>query len=136
MPGGYHHDYYEMPNGNLLVSSDNFNSGRGTVGPWHTQTRTREFSVSTSIYPKESYVEINSKLAKKLNIKNGERILITNQYGKSSEFNAVITDNVKENQLYAPIHYIETNALTPSIYDPYSKEPSFKTVIVKIDKLN
>lgn len=31
LPGGYHHDYYEMPNGNLLVSSDNFNSGRGTV---------------------------------------------------------------------------------------------------------
>lgn len=113
-----------------------FNSGRGTVGQWHTQTRTREFSVSTSIYPKESYVEINPKLAKKLNIKRGERILITNQYGKASEFNAVITENVKENQLYAPIHYIETNVLTPSIYDPYSKEPSFKTVIVKIDKLN
>ncbi len=31
LPGGYHHDYYEMPNGNLLVSSDNFNNGRGTV---------------------------------------------------------------------------------------------------------
>ena len=31
LPGGYHHDYYEMPNGNLLVASDNFNSGEGTV---------------------------------------------------------------------------------------------------------
>lgn len=31
LPGGYHHDYYEMPNGNLLVSSDNFTSGDGTV---------------------------------------------------------------------------------------------------------
>lgn len=31
LPGGYHHDYYEMPNGNLLVASDDFNSGEGTV---------------------------------------------------------------------------------------------------------
>lgn len=31
LPGGYHHDYYEMPNGNLLVLSNDFNSGKGTV---------------------------------------------------------------------------------------------------------
>ena len=31
LDGGYHHDYYEMPNGNLLVASDNFNSDEGTV---------------------------------------------------------------------------------------------------------
>ena len=27
LPGGYHHDYEELPNGNLLVASDNFSSG-------------------------------------------------------------------------------------------------------------
>ena len=31
LPGGYHHDYYEMPNGNILVASDDFESGEGTV---------------------------------------------------------------------------------------------------------
>ena len=31
LEGGYHHDYYEMPNGNLLVASDKFNSDEGTV---------------------------------------------------------------------------------------------------------
>ena len=31
LPGGYHHDYYEMENGNLLVSSDDFNNESGTV---------------------------------------------------------------------------------------------------------
>ena len=29
--GGYHHDYYEMENGNLLVASDDFNNEDGTV---------------------------------------------------------------------------------------------------------
>lgn len=31
LEGGYHHDYYEMENGNLLVASDDFNNDDGTV---------------------------------------------------------------------------------------------------------
>ena len=31
LPGGYHHDYYEMENGNLLVASNDFNNDSGTV---------------------------------------------------------------------------------------------------------
>lgn len=31
LEGGYHHDYYEMENGNLLVASDDFNNSDGTV---------------------------------------------------------------------------------------------------------
>lgn len=31
LEGGYHHDYFEMKNGNLLVASDDFNNASGTV---------------------------------------------------------------------------------------------------------
>lgn len=31
IPGGYHHDYFEMPNGNLLIASDNFAITNNTV---------------------------------------------------------------------------------------------------------
>ena len=31
LPGGYHHDYFELENGNLLVASDDFDSETGTV---------------------------------------------------------------------------------------------------------
>lgn len=31
LPGGYHHDYFELENGNLLVASDDFDSEAGTV---------------------------------------------------------------------------------------------------------
>lgn len=31
LEGGYHHDYYEMENGNLLVASDDFYNSSGTV---------------------------------------------------------------------------------------------------------
>ncbi|MGL5381485.1 molybdopterin oxidoreductase family protein [Clostridium sp.] len=112
-----------------------FNSGRGTVGQWHTQTRTREMKVVSAITSKEAYVYINTELAKELNIKENDKVKITSTNGKSSVFHAKVTDNVKKDHFYAPIHYIETNALTPSIYDPYSKEPSFKTVAVNIEKV-
>ena len=31
LEGGYHHDYYEMENGNLLIASNDFNNSYGTV---------------------------------------------------------------------------------------------------------
>lgn len=111
-----------------------FNSGRGTVGQWHTQVRSREIEEAERIYSKESYVFIHPELAKELNIEENERVKIASQNEVTSEFNVKISDHVKKEHLYAPIHYIETNSLTPSIYDPYSKEPSFKTVAVNIIK--
>lgn len=111
-----------------------FNSGRGTVGQWHTNVRTREIDESVKIYSERSYMFMNPQLAKELNISENERVKVKSMNGVCSEFDVKISDTVKKDHLYAPIHYIETNALTPSIYDPYSKEPSFKTVAVKIMK--
>ena len=111
-----------------------FNSGRGTVGQWHTGVRSREIPESERIYSKESYAFMNPELAGELNIAHNERVSIVSQNGVTKDFTIKISDNVKKNHLYAPIHYIETNALTPSVYDPYSKEPSYKTVAVNIIK--
>ena len=44
----------------------------------------------------------------------------------------MLTEDVKYNELFAPIHYIECNKLTPSVYDTYSKEPSYKSAVVNI----
>lgn len=111
-----------------------FNSGRGTVGQWHTGVRSREIEESERIYSKESYVFMHPELALELNIVENERVSIASQNGVTRDFTIKISDNVKKEHLYAPMHYIETNALTPSVYDPYSKEPSFKTVAVNIIK--
>ena len=111
-----------------------FNSGRGTVGQWHTQVRSREIAESEKIYSKESYAFMHPELAAELNIVQNERVSIASQNGVTRDFAIKISDHVKKDHLYAPIHYIETNALTPSVYDPYSKEPSFKTVAVNIIK--
>lgn len=128
-------DVTENPNATNEEFPFNLNTGRGTVGQWHTHTRTREIQAVTNIVSQKAYVDINRKDAEKLDIKENDEVLIHSSNGHTSKFIARLTDNLKEKTLYAPIHYIETNLLTPSIFDPYSKEPSYKTVQVNIEKL-
>ena len=64
------------------------NTGRGTVGQWHTQVRSREIE-HNKIYRKESYVLMNPDLARELNINENERVNITSQNGNTNEFNVV-----------------------------------------------
>lgn len=127
-------DIAENPAKNSIEFPYILNTGRGTVGQWHTSVRSREIEASERIYSKKSYVYINPELASELDIVENDRIILKSINGVSSEFDAKISDTVKKGQLYAPIHYIEANALTPSIYDPYSKEPSYKTTPVNIIK--
>ena len=128
-------DVTENPNATNKEFPFNLNTGRGTVGQWHTHTRTREIQAVTNIVSQKAYVDINRKDAERLDIKENDEVLIHSSNGHTSKFIARLTDNLKEKTLYAPIHYIETNLLTPSVFDPYSKEPSYKTVQVNIEKV-
>ncbi|MGL5933491.1 MAG: molybdopterin oxidoreductase family protein [Cetobacterium sp.] len=112
------------------------NTGRGTVGQWHTQTRTKEITYVNDSTSNKSYIYISKSLGEKLGIENQEEILVHSINGRSSKFWALLTENLPHDVLYAPIHYIETNNLTLSIYDPYSKEPSYKYAPVSIEKIN
>ncbi|MGO5137764.1 molybdopterin oxidoreductase family protein [Clostridium butyricum] len=112
-----------------------FNTGRGTVGQWHTQTRTREVRFIEDVSIETAYIFINTKLAEEKNIKENDMIRVNSINGESADFMVKITDDQRYEELYAPMHYLECNKLTPSIYDPYSKEPSYKTTPINIEKL-
>ena len=104
-------DVTENPNATNEEFPFNLNTGRGTVGQWHTHTRTREIQAVTNIVSQKAYVDINRKDAEKLDIKENDEVLIHSSNGHTSKFIARLTDNLKEKTLYAPIHYIETNLL-------------------------
>ena len=112
-----------------------FNTGRGTVGQWHTQTRTREVRFIEDVSIEAAYIYINTKLAEEKGIKENDMIRVNSINGESADFLVKITDNQRYEELYAPMHYLECNKLTPSLYDPYSKEPSYKTTPINIEKL-
>lgn len=111
------------------------NTGRGTVGQWHTQTRTREIRFVEDVSAKKAYIYINKNLAEDLDIKENDMIRVSSINGNYSDFAVKLTTDVRYDELYAPMHYIECNNLTPSLYDPYSKEPSYKTTPINISKI-
>lgn len=112
------------------------NTGRGTVGQWHTQTRTREIPDVEAIIMKKGYININTDLAEELGIKENDMVKVSSPNGIRNQFLVKLSRTVKKDQLYAPMHYIEANSVLPSIFDTYSKEPNYKYGPVKIEKIN
>ena len=90
--------------------------------------------VVNDVAVKDAYIYISDAMAKNKGINNFDAVEVESINGQTRRFIAFVTDSLSENQLYAPIHYIETNALTPSVYDTYSKEPSYKSTPVNIKK--
>lgn len=112
-----------------------FNTGRGSVGQWHTQSRTKEVKFVEDVSLKTPYLFMNTEVAKEHDIHHMDRIRVYSINGQDAVFSVKITDNVRPGELYAPIHYIECNKLTPSSYDKYSREPNYKGAPVRFEKL-
>ncbi|MGL6199369.1 MAG: molybdopterin oxidoreductase family protein [Lachnospiraceae bacterium] len=133
-PGGRAKFMFETPQENPLPLTEDYpfilNTGRATVGQWHTQTRTKEVQFIEDVSIKDAYLYMNTALAAEKNIKENDKIKVYSANSQNAEFYVKVTDHVRYQELYAPIHYIECNKLTPSLYDPYSKEPSYKATPV------
>ncbi len=130
---------FEQPMENPLPITPEFpmilNTGRGSVGQWHTQTRTKEVQFVEDVSAKKAYVFINTKMAEEHTLKDNDEIRIYSINGQDAAFFIKVTDDVRYEEIYAPMHYVECNKLTPSIYDPYSKEPSYKATPIRFEVL-
>lgn len=139
-PSGKAKFIFEAVKQNPIPTTDEFpmvlNTGRGTVGQWHTQTRTREVQFVEDVTVKKAYIYMNKKFAEENKIKENDIIRVYSINGQNADFSVKLTYNVQYMELYAPIHYIECNTLTPSIYDSYSKEPSYKATPVRFETVN
>ena len=111
------------------------NTGRGSVGQWHTQSRTREVRFVEDVSAKKAYLYMNTRMARERGIRETDEIRVYSVNGQSAVFAVKVTDHVQYEELYAPIHYIECNRLTPSLYDSYSKEPSYKATPVRFERV-
>lgn len=136
-PSGKAQFMFEEVRENPLPRTEEFpfvlNTGRGSVGQWHTQSRTKEVKFVEDVSAKKAYLYMNTELAKEKEIREMDEIRVYSVNGQDAVFSVKITDNVQYEELYAPIHYIECNKLTPSVYDPYSKEPSYKATPVRFE---
>jgi assimilatory nitrate reductase catalytic subunit len=104
-------------------------TGRGTSSQWHTQTRTGKSAVLNKLYPDQIYVEMNPVDAESLGIRANQKVLISSRRARVTA-TVFITNTVQAGQLFIPMHYPAANELTFPAFDPYSRQPAYKSCAV------
>ncbi|RKQ97186.1 formate dehydrogenase major subunit [Kushneria sinocarnis] len=82
------------------------------------------------------FVEVGSDLAAERGIEDGSWVRITSRRD-SIELQAIVTDRVRGNELFIPIHHSKPgiNFLTGEHHDPDVNTPAYKEVAVRMEKL-
>jgi assimilatory nitrate reductase catalytic subunit len=108
-------------------------TGRGTAVQWHTQTRTGKSAVLRKLAPESIYVEINPADAARFGIQPQDWVLVQSQRGQVRA-RAFVTSTISSGQVFIPMHYDTANLLTDAVFDPYSRQPSYKACAVRVTR--
>ena len=100
---------------------------------WHTQTRTAKSAVLRKLAPAGAYVEINPADARQAGIQPQQTVMVESRRATITA-KAFLTPTVSAGQVFMPMHYPEVNRLTDAVFDPYSKQPSYKACAVRLRK--
>lgn len=107
---------------------------------WHTMTRTGKVNKLRQHIDKP-FLEIHPDDAQQKGIRNNDIVVVKSAYG-SVQVSAKITEDVKKNVVFLPMHwgktlqknFSRTNNITKTEVDPVSKEPDFKFTAVDVEK--
>jgi nitrate reductase NapA len=104
------------------------------IDHWHTATMTGTVPELKKAYP-GAYVEVNPEDAKKLNIANGDKVVLETRRDKMT-FPARVTDTCMPGLVFTPFfdsRYL-VNKLFHDAADPVSREPEYKICATKVYK--
>ena len=134
-PDGRARLFFESPRPLPEPTTDRFPllllTGRGSAAQWHTQTRTSKSAVLRKLYPARAYAEVNPADAKARGIGTNDTVHVESRRGRIA-VTAFVTRSVQPGHLFIPMHYEATNRLTDAVFDPYSKQPSYKACAVEL----
>ncbi len=104
-----------------------------TRDQWHTGTKTN-LPRTLLKYKELNFCEINTINAKKLSLKDGDRIYISSKRGKIESI-VQISENIRIDTIFVPVSNREINYLTNDLYDKESLQPDYNHSAVKIEKI-
>ncbi|WP_189515129.1 formate dehydrogenase subunit alpha [Kushneria pakistanensis] len=83
------------------------------------------------------FVEVSPELAGKRGIEDGTWVRLVSRRGEVEEIRAVVTDRVRGNNLFLPIHQGKpgVNGLTGEHHDPVVDTPAYKETAVRLEVL-
>jgi formate dehydrogenase major subunit len=111
-----------------------FTNGR-VIFHFHTGTMTRKTQRLNNELS-NGFAEINPEDARKLDIENGDQVLLKSRRGEIKTI-ARVTDDIKKGLIFMPWHFSECgpNILTGPTAGPPSKMPEFKFCAVSMEKV-
>ncbi len=109
-------------------------TGRGSIGQWHTQTRTGKVDMINKISPAELPIQVSPDDAARLRLAKGDRVLVKSRRGQT-EAVVVVTNEVAPGHVFMSMHYFGTNLLTYPVFDPYSFQPGYKYAAVSMERV-
>ena len=83
------------------------------------------------LYPADPYVELSPVDARSLGVRPNDWIELRSRRGRA-RVRAFPTHAVAPGQLFLPMHAESTNRLTASVFDPHSRQPSYKHCAVMV----
>ena len=109
-------------------------TGRGSSAEWHTGTRTSKSAMLRLLAPSSNRVELHPRDAAPLGLRQGDRVRVHSRRG-SMEARVVLEAGVGRGRVFIPMHDGEVNRLTLAVFDPYSRQPSYKACAVRLEPL-
>ena len=79
-------------------------------------------------------MEINPVDARARGVTSGDAVRVESRRGRITA-RAFVTRSVQPDQVFIPMHYESTNRLTDAVFDPYSKQPSYKACAVELRRI-
>jgi anaerobic selenocysteine-containing dehydrogenase len=129
---------FEPPRGNPEPADELYPfvllTGRGSSAEWHTGTRTSKSAVLRLLAPSSNRVEMHPRDAERLGLRQGGRVRVLSRRG-SMEARVVLESGVGLGRVFIPMHNGEVNALTLPVFDPYSRQPSYKACAVRLEPI-
>jgi ferredoxin-nitrate reductase len=104
-----------------------------TRDQWHSGTKTNLPKTLLKFKPLD-FCEINPKDAEELELNDGDEIYVSSRRGKIKT-TVLITESIREKNIFIPISNREVNYLTSDILDQQSFEPDYNHSAVKIEKV-
>ncbi|WP_415407711.1 molybdopterin oxidoreductase family protein [Sulfurovum sp. CS9] len=100
---------------------------------WHTGSKTTQVEKLLK-FKSLDFIEIDKEDAKKLNIKEGDKVKVSSR--RATLVATVVFAKINSKTVFIPISHRGINYLTDDKIDPLSKEPDYNHSAVKIEKID
>jgi assimilatory nitrate reductase catalytic subunit len=109
-------------------------TGRGSSAEWHTGTRTSKSAVLRLLTPSSNRLELHPRDAEQLDLRQGDRVRVHSRRG-FMDSRVVLEASVGRGRVFIPMHNEAVNRLTLPVFDPYSRQPSYKACAVRLEPI-